>query len=66
MVLERMNIGVAGMWRCFAGLERRRHAFNIARHRRFCTASPGRAFFHQRQPLDEPRCPMSQNLKEKG
>ncbi|HMH24993.1 MAG TPA: hypothetical protein VK542_00260 [Gemmatimonadaceae bacterium] len=38
VVLERMNIDLAGVRRCFAGLERRRHAFNITRPRRFCTA----------------------------
>ena len=38
VVLERMNIDLAGMRRCFAGLERRRHALNIARPHRFCTA----------------------------
>jgi hypothetical protein len=38
VVLERMNIGIAGVRGSFAGLERRRHVFNIARASRFCTA----------------------------
>jgi hypothetical protein len=37
VVLERMNIDLAGMRARLAGLERRRHAFNITRASWFCT-----------------------------